>query len=207
MEQETATLVLNTFDINSSVTAADYYNVTVDNEFGTIANNRCNITWKNINIKRVLGEDIYNKYETFNIYLYQINQSQAFSAGSPSFNNQLLVDVRIKGLQFLNNTYNVVSRNNTNTAYLTAYLLNNVANGVAGTGSVTPMFNPSILTFSKHSEYVDINIDMKTIMTAAYPLITAATSFGTFIFMFKINGIPTREKNIITNGTKMLINK
>ena len=41
MEQETACLILNTFDISSSTTATVFYNLTVDNQYGTIANNRC----------------------------------------------------------------------------------------------------------------------------------------------------------------------
>ena len=54
MEQETASLILNTFDINPSQDGAVYDN-TVDNQFGTISNNRCNFTWKNINMRLVVG--------------------------------------------------------------------------------------------------------------------------------------------------------
>ena len=161
-------------------------------------------------MRRLLGQ-MYDKYETFNMYLYQINQSAAFSALAPiNGAGWLLVDIRIKGLQFLNNTYNVVSRNNTNTAYLTSYVLNNLASN--GAGTVTPMFNPSILTFSKHTECVDITIDMKTSNIQQYLVIVPPVnqgppnSLGTFIFMFKFYGIPKRD-NIISNGTRMLINK
>ena len=205
MEQESTTLILNTFDISTSTDANIFYNTTVDNQYGTIENNRCTLTWKNINMRRVLGE-MYDKYETFNMYLYQINQSSAFSAQIPvSYVPALLVDVKIKGLQFFNNTYNAVSRSNTNTAYLTAYILNNAI--YTATGMVTPMFNPSILTFSKHVECVNITIDMKAIFSQQYPVITVpngalANSLGTFIFMFKLYGIPKRD-NIITNGTRM----
>ena len=73
MESETACLILNSFDINSSTTTTDYYNKTIDNQYGTIENNRCTLKWKSINMRRVLGE-MYDKYETFNMYLYQINQ-------------------------------------------------------------------------------------------------------------------------------------
>ena len=54
------------FDINSSLTAADYFNKTIDNQFGTIANNRCTLTWKNINMRQILG-GMYDTYETFKI--------------------------------------------------------------------------------------------------------------------------------------------
>ena len=53
MEQEVASLNLNTFDISTSTSAATYYNKTVDNQYGTITNNRCTLTWKNINMKQV----------------------------------------------------------------------------------------------------------------------------------------------------------
>ena len=80
MESETACLILNTFDISTSTTATDYYGNTIDNQYGTIANNRCNLTWKNVNMRQVLGA-MYDKYETFNMYLYQVNQDIKVSLG------------------------------------------------------------------------------------------------------------------------------
>ena len=103
MEQETACLILNTFDITTNITAATFYNLTVNNQYGTITNNRCNLTWKNINMRQVLGV-MYDKYETFNLYLYQIAQAGAMSA-TPTTAIYQLVDVKLKGLQFLNNGY------------------------------------------------------------------------------------------------------
>ena len=200
MEQETASLILNTFDINPSQLASTYYGQTIDNQYGTIANNRCTLTWKNINMRLVLGE-MYGRYETFNMYLYQINQSSAFEASAPSSAPFALVDVRIKGLPFLNNGYNTTNRNNTNSSYLTSYVLNVGGSGIAGT--VTPMFNPTILTFSKSAECVDLTIDMKCTKDQLYPFIIATRSLGTFIFMFKFYGIPTRQQNLITNGSRM----
>ncbi len=46
MEQETACLILNTFDIYPSNNALHYYDRTIDNQYGTITNNKCNLTWK-----------------------------------------------------------------------------------------------------------------------------------------------------------------
>ena len=196
MEQETATLILNTLDISTSTIPEDIYNTTVNNEYGTIENNWCTTTWKNVDLRQVLGE-MYDKYETFNMYLYQINQSQGFGA-SPVTLQYSMIDVRIKGLPFINNTYNAVSRNNTTSSYLTSYLLNTGALTVSP-GSVTPMFNPTILTFTKGVENVDINIDMKNTLNQVYPQITA--SLGTFLFLFKFYGIPTKTQNVITNGS------
>ena len=203
MESETACLILNTFDINSSLTTTDYYNKTIDNQFGTIANNRCTLTWKNINMRLVLGV-MYDKYETFNMYLYQVSQSQGFGGSTTCNANQQLVDIRIKGLQFLNNGYNTTSRNNTSSAFLTSYVLNPVSNANTSLGTVTPMFNPTIITFGKSVDCVDITIDMKTTFGQYYPIILVGNvSFGTFVFMFKFYGIPTRPQNLITNGSRM----
>ena len=134
MEQETSTLILNTSDIDTRISPASLYqNTTLDNQYGTIANNRCTLTWKNINMRLVLGE-MYDKYETFNLYLYQISQS---ANGTPASAQYLLVDVNITGLPFINNAYNVFSRNNTSIAYLTSYVLNS--------NTVAPMYNPAII--------------------------------------------------------------
>lgn len=199
MEQETASLTLNTFDINPSLLATDYDN-TIDNQFGTISNSRLNFTWKHINMRLVLGE-MYDRYETFNIYLYQISQTGGLTGFAPTSAPYQLVDVKMKGLPFLNNTYNFKTQNNSNSAYLTSYLLNNGSSG--SLGNVTPLSNPTVLTFSKCADRVDINIDIKSTNTQNYPVLGGAgRPFGNFIYMFKIYGIPSRT-NIITNGVRM----
>ena len=202
MESETSCLVLNSYDISTSTTATDFKDKTVDNQYGTITNNWCTLTWKNVDMRRVLGV-LYDKYETFNMYLYQIIQSQGFGASATCTANQQLVDIRIKGLQFLNNGYNPINRNNTNTAFLTSYILNLSSNATASLGTVTPMFNPTIVTFGKSADCVDITIDMKKTHDQIYPIPTLNMSFGTFVFMFKFYGIPSRDTNLITNGSRM----
>ena len=92
---------------------------------------------------------------------------------------------------------------------MTSYLLNNGASGALGI--VTPMFNPTIFTFSKSSDNVNITIDMRSTNTKNYPTILAPTaqilsySFGTFNFMFKIKGI-TSKPNSYNNASRMNIN-
>jgi len=198
MEQETASLLLNTFDISSSTNANTYYNKTVDNQYGTISNNRCTLTWKNINMKNLLGE-MYDKYETFNLKLYQITQSTTLFTGSAINNSNSLVDVRISGLPFINNGYNVVTKNNTNELYLTSFNLtvqNYLNAGIVVTSNLI------CLTFGKCTEFVNLTIDIKTTKEQIYPIITINNALGQFLFHFKIFGIPKRE-NIITNGSRM----
>ena len=145
---------------------------------------------------------IYDKYETFNLYLYQISQSGGFDA-IPSSAPHLLVDIRLGGLPWLNNTYNNFTKTNTDTVFLTSYLLNNGANGAVGT--VTPMFNPTIFTFSKSSDNVNITIDMMSTNTKNYPTMVLNQAFGTFNFMFKIKGIPSKANSYV-NASRMNIN-
>ena len=204
-EYETVTLILNSFEINQSQGAQTYNNGgairTIDNQYGTISDNKCNLTWKNINLRMLMGNDIFNKYETFNLYLYQISQGPGLSPTvTMNSNSYHLVDIKMKGLSFLNNTYNVATGLNTNVAFLTSYVQNNTS--ISQTGIVTTLFNPSILTFSKGCDIVDINITMTKTLDRKYPLATNNTAFGTFIFMFKIYGIPTKE-TIITNGLRI----
>ena len=204
-EYETVTLILNTFDISTSQNGQVFNAVgvirTIDNQYETLSDNKCNITWKGVNLRKLMGNDIYNKYETFNLYIYQINQGTGLSNTVTMISGAFyLVDIKMKGLPFLNNTYNVATGMNTNEAFLTSYVLNNSSATTIGT--VTPLFNPAIVTFGKASDIVDINITMRKTLDRAYPLATNNTAFGTFVFMFKIYGIPTRE-NIIKNGLRI----
>ena len=99
MEQECASLILNTFDIATSVNPATYWDTTIDNQYGTITNNRCDLTWKNINMRQILGV-MYDKYETFNLCLYQVAQGVGLSTDNTLYARNAIVDIRIKGLQF-----------------------------------------------------------------------------------------------------------
>ena len=121
-EYETVTLILNSFDINQSQGAQTYNSggaiSTIDNQYGTISDNKCNLTWKNINLRMLMGNDIFNKYETFNLYLYQISQGSGLIPTVTMIGNSYrLVDIKMKGLLFLNNTYNVATGLNTNEAF------------------------------------------------------------------------------------------
>ena len=202
MEQETACLILNTFDINPSNTVATYFGTTTDNQYGTITNNKCNLTWKNINMRQILGT-MYDKYETFNLCLYHVSQGVGLAVDNTLLVRNTIVDIRIKGLQFLNNGYSITSRNNTNSAFLTSFILNHSNNGANNSGTLTQLINPAIITFGKSADCVDINIDMRSIFNQDYPPIILNTALGTFTFNFKIYGIPKRDENIILNGSRM----
>ena len=123
-EYETVTLILNTLDITTSQNPQTYNNggtiITIDGQYGTISDNKCNLTWKNISLRMLMGNDIFNKYETFNLYLYQISQGQALgvNATTPlSSSSYNLVDIKMGGLPWLNNSYSVATRTNSHEAF------------------------------------------------------------------------------------------
>ena len=74
---------------------------------GTSNTTRTSTTWTNIDLRTLLG-DMYNKYDMFNICLNTI-------ATAPSVNNfmsaaaDLQTMVRVSGIPFINNTYNIGS--------------------------------------------------------------------------------------------------
>ena len=154
-------------------------------------------------MRQVLGT-MYDKYETFNLCLYSFTQAPGLGLNSIIQNSQNLVDVRIRGLQFLNSSYNVVSRNNNiNSAFLTTLQLVSTPTGNTYTGLITLIPNTHSITFGKNADCVDITIDMRKVSTQLYPTITENMAFGAFIFAFKIYGIPKKDNNIITNGSRM----
>jgi len=79
---------------------------------GTSNTSRTSTTWSNINLRSLLGT-MYDKYDTFNLCLNTVSSgvSQNYYYASPS---DLQVLLRIQGLPFLNNTYNIGSSYNAN---------------------------------------------------------------------------------------------
>lgn len=62
-------LILKSTDIQMSNNPSDYFNTTVDNSFGIITENRRSITWKNVDLRKIMGDEYFNKYSRFKIRL------------------------------------------------------------------------------------------------------------------------------------------
>lgn len=201
-EYETVTLILNSYDISPSTNPLTFnvagVSQTIDNQYGRISDNKSNLTWKNINLKMLMG-NMFDKYETFNLYLYQIAQSQGCGSAF-TFSGYNLSEVRISGLPFINNSYNSSTGINTNEALLTTFILGGYPQ--AQIGIVNQLDDPPVVTFNKGKDIVDINIIIKRVIDRKYQNVAPNLSFGTFVFTFKIRGIPSRE-NIVANGSRM----
>jgi hypothetical protein len=112
---QTASLVLKTFDLTYGSTT----NAGVADTLGTT------FTWYNINLRVLLG-DMYDQYDRFNLNLNTVATSK-----SPSYlqdtENERCNYITIGGLQWVNNTYNTSSSNNTNaTVYVRRLVHNNI---------------------------------------------------------------------------------
>jgi hypothetical protein len=188
---EQATLILRTGDLIPNRV----------NQYGSCDVNLTNFTWNNINLRTLLGS-MYDKYDLFNIFLANITQS----TGAGNFGvtlDDIIVQIYLKGLPFLNQTYSVTDSCNND-----------------GNGTVIGIFPFSLAsyssvnynhfhcaTFSKNQEQANINIYYQTIYpglvngVATYNIETA-NPFPDVIFKFKIFGI---EKTEHQNGGRIII--
>ena len=103
---ETRTFTLSSYDISPSDNLADYYNKTVSSQYGTVTDNRMSMTWNNVNLQQIVGNDFYNTYNQFSIKLVNYTQTGAptSDSGTTSSVQQLyqdaFVNVYLKGLPF-----------------------------------------------------------------------------------------------------------
>ena len=100
----TRSFVLSSYDISPSDDLVDYYNQTVTTQNGTVADNRMSLTWNNVNLQQLLGNDFYNAYNRFTIRLTSQYWNVAPTSGVPSITKQYYQDsfvkVYLKGLPF-----------------------------------------------------------------------------------------------------------
>jgi hypothetical protein len=149
MTDRNASLVLKTSDFT---TDPNFYYGTVYNSFRGSANAKLSsLTWNNINLRTLLG-DMYNDFDLFNICLNSISTSTANPTIDPS-NDVKTVSVKISGLPFVNQTYNVKnSCNSSSTVIATFNFLQNQA-------STQYYYSNNIATFGKSQELCTITIE------------------------------------------------
>ena len=145
---EVCNFVLNCSDISISDLSGNYPFI---NDVGSINYLRTEMTWFNINLRNIIGEKLFNKYEVFNLKLSAIsNPNIAVFISTGNFANDACVSFYISGLNWLNSSYNTVRGCNTGEVALGN---TNLASGVSST-----LFNNSFMaTFSK-TETANITI-------------------------------------------------
>lgn len=138
-------LTLRTFDILQNNTLSD-----TDNSIGTIACNAQLLTWKDVNMRLVLG-DLYDKYEKFNMKLV------AFSHRPPTTNltanNNVLF--YLSGLNISYGAYYHPSRGMRHETVIGASILRSATTGTNNA------FYDITTSISKPKEYETITIEIK----------------------------------------------
>ncbi len=187
---ETRKLVLSTADILASTNADDYFGLTISNAAGTVENNRYTYTW-NTNIRSIMGDDFYNRYNIFSIQLKEFVNGDLFTSTQPSAQNlsvhyEVFNECKLSGIQFS-----------------PAPLVNGVTSNQATMCVLTrkfPASNPSYhnmrdsvggaYTFSKTADTVPIKIDLPNLYDDQYfaPSVNAIL-FGHLTFVFEIRGV------------------
>jgi hypothetical protein len=184
---EQATLILRSGDLIAGSV----------NQYGSCDVNLTNFTWNNVNLRTLLG-NLYDKYDLFNICLTNVTQCN----GSDNFGEEIddiIVQIYLKGLPFLNQTYSVPDCNNNEG-------IGTVIGIFPFVRSYYTSFNYNHLhcaTFSKNQEQANINIYYQRI----YPdfgtyNVNTANPFPEVIFQFKIYGI---DKTDNKNGGRIIM--
>jgi hypothetical protein len=176
---------------DNSLTDATYFEYN-----GTSNKFRTSMTWNSINLRTLLG-DMYSDYDLFNLCLISIDTAVPQGSISTDANN-LNVIVKVGGLPFINQTYDVGGGHNRRDATICGFRFN------ASTPSSTLYYGNNIATFGKNQELLNLTIYYERIVDGIDPSITgilppktpAVTSpFPHCVFNFDIVGVEKYSKN------------
>ena len=167
-----ASLVLKTseFAINTS------------NSFGFCDSVKARITWNNINLRSLLG-DMYDAYDTFNLCLNTIATEKAGVIDAPNQN----LYVRISGLPWVNQCYNVKSACNGSSTILGSF------NYLTGAPQAQYYYSNNIATFAKNQDICNITIEFVRISDDTLGAPSGQIAYPNTIIIFDIFGIPKSE--------------
>ena len=149
------------------------------------------MTWTNINLRTVLG-DIYDNYDNFNLSLTNINTSVPF--GISSNNNNQILQLRMTGLPFKNNSYDQNSGHNIQSCIINTITFGNSAQNTN--------YYDNMTTFSKNQDLCNITLEYLRIddgsspsVASSLPYLTPAISipFPNCSFQFDIYGVDKKD--------------
>jgi len=156
---------------------------------GVANTKRTTCTWSNIDLRMLLG-DMYNKYDRFNLCLNTIAQTLETITFTSANDAQCLI--RINGLPWNNNSYNITTTGN-----------NNTGNTIIGSFQFTNnalntqyFYGSNMATFSKNQDICNITIDYIKVYDLATPSSTGNFPNMTFIFdIFGVDDFKTNDTN------------
>jgi hypothetical protein len=153
-------------------------------------------TWKNINLRTVLGQ-MYDKYDAFSLQLNYVGQGYVDMGNDPvapfglTYNDNL-VFIELSGLPLINNTYNIITQHNTNSSIIAVFDI------IGSNTNYQTYGNASRVLFGKNSDIINITINLLN-NTLSPP--AAIHEYPEMCYSFNIFGIPKEEGNL--NNTRM----
>ena len=175
MDMRNATLILKTSDLTPGQTTT----------MGVCDAYRQNMTWYNINLRTVLG-DLYDIYDYFNLSLYFISTD---TTGTVVSSADKCVYMKIGGLPFSNQTYNVTNKANGTLCTMATF-------GFTANTSVQQNFYGSgFMTFAKNQELVNINIQYTRLQDDVPYNGTGSFTYPNTVFIFHIFGVPKEDNH------------
>lgn len=206
-------LTLRSYDINASNTAADYFNTVVTTPAGEVADNRMTLTWNNVNLRQLMGDSFYNKFDKFHIRLNTLLIGQTTTAvltpQTAAATEARSVEMYMSGLAWDPAPYNQGS--STHSAGRVQFSMNVLPQiaATAGLGvgqvSVFAVGQSPSFTFSKTADSPTIKIHIVQ-QADQLPFVPAAATslYGHMDFTFEIHGLAEsetetrRDRNIMT---------
>ena len=196
MSVETRNICLNTYDINNSILSTDYNVTDVTTSVGTIGAYFNYMTWQNINLRTLLGDSYFNKYNAFSIKLIQCLVGELTYLDDSIIGSQTdsPIEFKLEGLPFKN--YNSSPYNFKN--------INTITNVSIYTGKLLKL--PSVVNLSTTTSGTKINVETTQPYIFAKPATDGVTltihkyspstqeylnkpGYGHFKFVFEICGV------------------
>lgn len=195
----TSTIITNTYFYTNPITINCYnlQDLTNTTQAGSCDKYRTKMTWTNINLRTVLG-DIYDNYDNFNLSLTNINSAVPFGV-SPNNDNQIL-QLRMTGLPFKNNSYDQNSGHNIQSCIINTITFGNSAQNTN--------YYDNMTTFSKNQDLCNITLEYLRIddgsspsVASSLPYLTPAVTipYPNCSFQFDIYGV---DKKYVDNDSQ-----
>lgn len=145
------------------------------------------LTWKNINLRKICGDVMYEKYNTFNLVLHTISTQATSAAFNTQAQTSLQIDdrnilINMSGLAWENNSYSFLDGCDTISSILGNYQIT-VSTGTQGPPTTQTYSNININTFGKSAASTDITI--------FYTRIVPNATTNSYAVAGNVNGITT----------------
>ena len=176
---ESRNLILKTTKISASNNPADYFNTTVTTSAGSVSQNRQSLTWSDINLRTLMGDEFFDRFSQFEIKLSRasIGQTAEGLLTDTSFNPTKTLF--LSGLSFTTGQTQVP---------LTTMLVN-LPPTTAGLGAAAAHSSTVAYIFTKPLvDTVTVTIDILT-NSAYYQPATSNLLHGHSDYLFEIFGI------------------